>query len=56
VLAFCDRIYGGTYMFEYFARAVCEGKFVWPAAKAAAMYTPTVHGYTPVGELTIKGR
>ncbi|MBM4295094.1 MAG: hypothetical protein FJ126_09375 [Deltaproteobacteria bacterium] len=56
VLAFCDRIYGGTYMFEYYARAVCEGKFVWPAAKAAAMYAPAVNGYSPVGELTVKGR
>ncbi|MBM4273200.1 MAG: hypothetical protein FJ134_01885 [Deltaproteobacteria bacterium] len=56
VLAFCDRIYSGTYVFEYFARAVCEGKFVWPAAKAAAMYAPTVNGYTPVGELIVKGR
>jgi hypothetical protein len=56
VLAFSDRIYAGHYVFEYFARAVCEGKFVWPAAKAAAMYTPTVNGFSPVGELTVKGR
>lgn len=56
VLAFCDRMYSGNYLFEYYARAVCEGKFVWPAAKATAMYSPTVNGYTPVGELIVKGR
>jgi uncharacterized protein YfaS (alpha-2-macroglobulin family) len=56
VLAFRDRVYSGRYRFEYYARAVCAGRFVAPAAKAAAMYSPGVYGYTPRSELTVQGR
>jgi uncharacterized protein YfaS (alpha-2-macroglobulin family) len=56
VLAFRDQVYSGAHRFEYYARAVCEGKFVAPATKAAAMYSPEVHGYSPQGELIIKDR
>jgi uncharacterized protein YfaS (alpha-2-macroglobulin family) len=56
VLAFKDRVYAGNYIFEYFARAVCAGDFVQPAAKAAAMYNPAVFGYAPKGALTVQGQ
>jgi len=56
VLAFRDRVWRGAYRFEYYARAVCEGKFVLPAAKVAAMYSPDVYGLTGKGELVVKGR
>ena len=56
VLAFRDEVYSGSYRFEYYCRAVCEGKFVAPATRAAAMYAPGVNGYSPQGELTVKGR
>ena len=56
VLAFRDRLYSGKYRFEYYARAVCEGQFLVPATKAAAMYSPGVHGYTAQSELTVKAR
>jgi hypothetical protein len=56
VLAFRDEVWSGPQVFEYYARAVCEGTFVIPATKVAAMYSPQVHGYSPQGRLTIKGR
>ncbi|MBM4300755.1 MAG: hypothetical protein FJ121_04370 [Deltaproteobacteria bacterium] len=56
VLAFRDQVYAGSYRFEYYCRAVCEGKFMAPATRVAAMYSPGVHGYSPQGELTVKGR
>jgi uncharacterized protein YfaS (alpha-2-macroglobulin family) len=56
VLAFRDQVYSGSHRFEYYCRAVCEGKFVAPATRVAAMYSPGVNGYSPKGELTIKGR
>jgi hypothetical protein len=56
VLAFRDQVYSGSYRYEYFARAVCEGEFVLPASKVAAMYSPNINGYTAKGKITIKGR
>jgi alpha-2-macroglobulin len=56
VLAFRDQVYSGSHRFEYYCRAVCEGKFVAPATRVAAMYSPGVNGYSPQGELTVKGR
>ncbi len=56
VLAFRDQVYPGTFRFDYYARAVCEGDFVMPPTQAAAMYNPGVQGYSPQGRLTIKGR
>jgi len=56
VLAFKDQVYSGSQKFEYYCRAVCEGKFVAPATRVAAMYSPGVNGYSPKGELTVKGR
>jgi uncharacterized protein YfaS (alpha-2-macroglobulin family) len=56
VLAFRDQVYSGSYRFEYYARAVCEGTFVMPSSKAEAMYSPGVQGFSPQGQLTIKGR
>ena len=56
VLAFRDRLYSGKYRFEYYARAVCEGHFLAPPTKAAAMYSPGVQGYTAQSELTVKAR
>ena len=56
VLAFRDQVYSGSHRFEYYCRAVCEGKFIAPATRAAAMYSPGVNGYSPQGELTVKGR
>ncbi len=56
VLAFRDQVYAGSQRFEYYCRAVCEGKFVLPATRVAAMYSPGVNGYSPQGELTVKGR
>jgi len=56
VLAFRDHVFPGRQRFEYYCRAVCEGKFVAPATRVAAMYSPGVNGYAPQGELTVKGR
>jgi hypothetical protein len=56
VLAFRDQVYHGSYRFEYYARAVCEGSFVMPSTQAAAMYSPEVRGFSPQGKLTVKGR
>ena len=56
VLAFRDQVYSGSQRFEYYCRAVCEGKFVLPATRVAAMYSPGVNGYSPQGELIVKGR
>jgi uncharacterized protein YfaS (alpha-2-macroglobulin family) len=56
VVAFRDYVFQGPYRFEYFARAVCAGQFAVPATKAAAMYSPGVLGYSPQGNITIKGR
>jgi uncharacterized protein YfaS (alpha-2-macroglobulin family) len=56
VLAFRDQVYAGSHRFEYYCRAGCEGKFVAPATRVAAMYSPGVNGYSPQEELTIKGR
>lgn len=56
VLAFRDEVWTGPQMFEYYARAVCQGTFIMPATKVAAMYSPEVHGYSPQGRLIIKGR
>jgi uncharacterized protein YfaS (alpha-2-macroglobulin family) len=56
VLAFRNWVYTGRQVFEYYARAVCEGTFVAPATKVSAMYAPSVYGCTPKGEITIKGR
>ena len=56
VLAFRDWVYHGPQVFEYYARAVCEGTFVAPATKVSAMYSPLVYGCTPKGQITIKGR
>jgi len=56
VLAFRDAVYSGSYRFEYYCRAICEGKFVAPATRVAAMYSPGVNGYAAQGDLEIKGR
>jgi hypothetical protein len=56
VLAFRDQVYPGTYRFEYYARAVCEGDFIMPCSQAAAMYSPGVEGFSPRGRLIIKSR
>ncbi|MCL4502823.1 MAG: hypothetical protein M1438_13405, partial [Deltaproteobacteria bacterium] len=56
VLAFRDRLYSGRYRFEYYARAVCEGRFLMPPSKAAAMYSPGVNGFTAQSGLTVKPR
>jgi uncharacterized protein YfaS (alpha-2-macroglobulin family) len=56
VLAFRDQVFPGRQRFEYYCRAVCQGKFVAPATRVEAMYSPGVNGYAPQGELTVKGR
>jgi uncharacterized protein YfaS (alpha-2-macroglobulin family) len=56
VLAFRDQVYPGTFRFDYYARAVCEGDFIMPPTQAAAMYNPGVQGFSPQGKLTIQGR
>jgi len=56
VLAFRDQVYPGTFRFEYYARAVCEGDFVMPPTQAAAMYNPGVQGFSAQGRLTIKAQ
>lgn len=56
VLAYRDAVYSGSYRFEYYCRAICEGTFVAPATRAAAMYSPGVNGYSAQGELQVKGR
>lgn len=56
VLAFRDQVYPGSYRFEYYARAVCQGTFVMPSSQAAAMYSPGVEGFTPQGQLTVQER
>lgn len=56
VLAFRDLVYTGSYRFEYYARAVCEGSFVMPSTQASAMYNPEVKGFSPQGNLTVQAR
>ncbi len=56
VLVFRDMVYPGSYRFEYYARAVCEGAFALPSTKAQAMYSPGVEGFTPQGQLTVQAR
>jgi uncharacterized protein YfaS (alpha-2-macroglobulin family) len=56
VLAFRDQVYRGSYRFEYYCRAICAGKFVVPATRAAAMYSPGVNGFSAQGELEVKER
>jgi uncharacterized protein YfaS (alpha-2-macroglobulin family) len=56
VLAFRERLYTGTYQFEYVARAVCQGDFIWPATQAGAMYAPGIRGAAPQDKLTVQGR
>ncbi|MGQ9688307.1 MAG: alpha-2-macroglobulin family protein [Desulfobaccales bacterium] len=56
VLAFRDVVYPGTFRYEYYARAVCEGDFIIPPTQAAAMYSPGVEGFSAQGRLTIQGR
>jgi uncharacterized protein YfaS (alpha-2-macroglobulin family) len=56
VLAFRNWVYAGPQVFEYYARAVCEGTFAAPATKVSAMYAPLVYGVTPKGKITIKAR
>jgi uncharacterized protein YfaS (alpha-2-macroglobulin family) len=56
VLAYRDAVYSGSYRFEYYCRAICEGTFVAPATRVAAMYSPGVNGYSAQGELQVKGR
>ena len=56
VLAFRDWLYSGRYRFEYYARAVCEGHFLVPATKVAAMYSPGVNGFTGQTDIIIKAR
>ncbi|MDD5641118.1 MAG: MG2 domain-containing protein [Syntrophales bacterium] len=56
VLAFRNWVYAGPQVFEYYARAVCQGAFVVPATKVSAMYAPLTYGCTAKGEITILGR
>ena len=56
VLAYRDQVYHGAYKFVYYCRAICAGKFLIPATRVAAMYSPLINGYSPQGELVIKGR
>ena len=56
VLAFRNWVYSGPQVFEYYARAVCQGTFVLPATKVSCMYAPQVYGCTAKSEITIKGR
>jgi uncharacterized protein YfaS (alpha-2-macroglobulin family) len=50
------EVYHGPYKYEYYCRAICAGKFVVPATRVAAMYSPIVNGYSAQGELEVKGR
>jgi hypothetical protein len=56
VLAFRDQVFSGSYRFEYYARAVCEGSFVMPSTQASAMYSPQLRGVSPQGRLTVQAR
>jgi uncharacterized protein YfaS (alpha-2-macroglobulin family) len=56
VLAFRDWLWRGPQVFEYYARAVCEGSFVVPATQVAAMYAPHIRGASPPSRLVIGGR
>jgi len=56
VLAFRNWIWSGLHVFEYYARAVCEGSFVVPATQVSAMYAPGIRGSSPQGRLLIRGR
>ncbi len=56
VLAFRDWLWRGPQVFEYYARAVCEGSFVVPGTQVSAMYAPGVRGSSPRTRLEIRGR
>lgn len=56
VLAFRDWLWRGPQVFEYYARAVCEGTFLVPGTQVSAMYAPKIRGSSPQARLVIKGR
>ncbi len=56
VLAFRDDLWGGSFRYSYYARAVCEGTFVVPSTKVELMYQHQVNGYSPASTLTVLGR
>jgi uncharacterized protein YfaS (alpha-2-macroglobulin family) len=56
VLAFKDRVWKGHYQYSYYARAVCEGRFVMPSTKVQLMYEPDVASFTPMEQFVILER
>jgi uncharacterized protein YfaS (alpha-2-macroglobulin family) len=56
VLAFRDYLWGDTYQYSYYARAVSAGEFVLPSTKVQLMYQPEVSGYTPRSKVSIQRR
>lgn len=56
VLVFKDRAWTGRYQYSYYARAVCEGRFVMPSTKVQLMYEPEVASFTPMSSLIIRER
>ncbi len=56
VLAFKNRIWGHAYRFTYYARAICQGRFVMPSTKAEFMYDPDIYGFTPERIIEVVGR
>jgi uncharacterized protein YfaS (alpha-2-macroglobulin family) len=56
VLAFKDRMWRGHYQYSYYARAVCEGRFVMPSTKVQLMYEPDIASFTPMEQFVILER
>ncbi len=56
VIAYRDVMWQGAYRFEYYARAVCEGRFKVPPTRVEAMYEPRVNGYSSATTLAIQAQ
>jgi uncharacterized protein YfaS (alpha-2-macroglobulin family) len=56
VLVFRNHAWKGQYRYAYYARAVCEGKFVMPPTKIQLMYEPDTVAYTASSRIMISGR
>jgi uncharacterized protein YfaS (alpha-2-macroglobulin family) len=53
VILYANALGPGLYRYPYLARAVTPGRFSVPAARAEAMYDPSVTGATAAGLLTV---
>jgi uncharacterized protein YfaS (alpha-2-macroglobulin family) len=54
VIYYIERMYPGTYDYQYLARATSAGRFQVPPAQAKEMYNPEVFGRTGASVVTVE--